>query len=161
MTTYTGDDETLVQNCGYNSGRDVGNLADEQPGGCTARGLPLRRDHPAGGSLLDPTPDDAETTSTLADLEGDVTNAENNGGGWLAFSFHQICDTTTSGCDPVYSWSPENFQAFVTWLASSRPRAQGRDRPAGDRRHRAAPGDDLPDGSRGRGRHQRPPPTRT
>ena len=93
---------------------------DEQPGGCSPGDCPYAEALPTPSADLYsiPTPDDAEVTSTLADLEGDVTNAENNGGGWLVFSFHQICDTSTSGCDPVYSWSPELFQEFATWLAS-------------------------------------------
>ncbi len=36
----------------------------------------------------------------------------------MAFSFHQICDTSTAGCDPVFSWSPELFSQFTQWLAA-------------------------------------------
>lgn len=109
-------DETLVQGCGFNSGRGVGNLNSLEPGGCTYPDCPYAESIPPADPYQINTPDDAETDTTLANMENDVTDAMNNGGGWLAFSFHQICDQSTSGCDPTYSWSPENFEAFVTWL---------------------------------------------
>jgi len=31
---------------------------------------------------------------TLADLQGYVTRAEEAGGGWLTYTFHEICATT-------------------------------------------------------------------
>jgi peptidoglycan/xylan/chitin deacetylase (PgdA/CDA1 family) len=109
-------DETLVQECGYNSGRGVGNINSLDPGGCRFPDCPYAENIPPADPYQINTPDDAESNTTLANMEGDVTDALNNGGGWLAFSFHQICDTTTAGCDPTYSWSPELFQEFVTWL---------------------------------------------
>ena len=115
---FNASDETIVADCGFNSGRGVGNLADEHPGGCTYPDCPYAETIPPTDPYSINTPDDVETTTTLAELEGDVTNAEANGGGWLPFSFHQICDTSTAGCDPVYSWSPDLFTQFVTWLAS-------------------------------------------
>jgi Polysaccharide deacetylase len=110
------EDETLVQTCGFNSGRGVGNINSVEPGGCTFPDCPYAESIPPADPYQINTPDDAETDTTLADMETDVTDALNNGGGWLVFSFHQICDTSTAGCDPTYSWSPENFEAFVTWL---------------------------------------------
>jgi hypothetical protein len=110
------EDETLTQDCGFNSGRGVGNINSLDPGGCRFPDCPYAETIPPGDPYQINTPDDAESNTTLADLEGDVTDARNNGGGWLAFSFHQICDTSTSGCDPTYSFSPELFSEFVTWL---------------------------------------------
>ena len=49
-----------------------------------------------------------------------VTNAENNGGGWLAFSFHPICDKGTPGCDPIYSVSPTLFNSSSTGCRARR-----------------------------------------
>ncbi len=109
-------DETLVRGCGFNSGRGVGNVNSLEPGGCAFPDCPYAETIPPADPYQISTPDDAETGATLANMENDVTDAMNNGGGYLAFSFHQICDQGTSGCDPTYSWSPENFAAFVTWL---------------------------------------------
>jgi ricin-type beta-trefoil lectin protein/polysaccharide deacetylase len=110
------EDETLVKACGFNSGRGVGNVASVDPGACAYPDCPYAETIPPADPYQIATPDDAEQTTTLADMEKTVTNAENHGGGLLAFSFHQICDTSTAGCDPVYSWSPKLFSQFVTWL---------------------------------------------
>jgi peptidoglycan/xylan/chitin deacetylase (PgdA/CDA1 family) len=111
-------DETVAEECGFNSARSVGSLADTQVDGCTYPGCPYAETIPPADPYSIRTPDDAEVTTTVAQLEADVTNAVNNGGGLLAFSFHQICDTTTAGCDPTFSWSPTLFDQFVKWLAS-------------------------------------------
>jgi hypothetical protein len=109
-------DEAIVAGCGYNSGRTVGNVSSVQPGGCSPSDCPYAESIPPADPYAIATPDDTEQTTTLAELETNVTNAENNGGGWLVFSFHQICDTPATGCDPVYSWSPTLFDQFLTWL---------------------------------------------
>jgi hypothetical protein len=109
-------DETLVKTCGFNSGRGVGDINSLEPGGCKFPDCPYAESIPPADPYQINAPDDAETNTTLADMENEVTDAMNNGGGWLAFSFHQICDQGTAGCDPTYSWSTENFEAFVTWL---------------------------------------------
>lgn len=108
--------ETLVKTCGFNSGRGVGDINSVEPGGCLYPDCPYAESIPPADPYYIRTPDDAETGTTLANEETDVTDAMKNGGGWLNFSFHQICDKSTAGCDPTYSWSPANFQAFVTWL---------------------------------------------
>lgn len=40
-----------------------------------------------------------------------VTGVENDGGGWVIFVFHHVCD----GCDQ-YAVSPEVFSEFAQWL---------------------------------------------
>ena len=40
-----------------------------------------------------------------------VTEVENNGGGWVIFVFHHVCD----GCDQ-YAVKPEIFSEFAQWL---------------------------------------------
>jgi peptidoglycan/xylan/chitin deacetylase (PgdA/CDA1 family) len=110
------EDETLVQECGFNSGRSVGNINSLEPGGCTYPDCPYAETIPPGDPYQINTPDDAETDTTLADMEDEVIDAQTHGGGWLAFSFHQICDQSTPGCDPTYSWSPELFQDFINFL---------------------------------------------
>jgi hypothetical protein len=110
------EDETLVKTCGFNSGRGVGDVASVDPGACTYPDCPYAETIPPADPYNIATPDDAEQTTTLADMEKTVTNAESHGGGLLAFSFHQICVAGTAGCDPVYSWSPTLFNNFLTWL---------------------------------------------
>src|ERR1039457_2900783 len=109
-------DETLVKACGFNSGRGVGNVASADLGACAYPDCPYAETIPPADLYQINTPDDAEQTTTLAQMEKTVTNAETHGGGLLALSFHQICATTTAGCDPVYSWSPTLFNNFLTWL---------------------------------------------
>ena len=108
-------DETLAKTCGFNSARGVGNIEDPA-GPCHFPDCPYAESIPPADPYQINTPDDVEQTTTLNTLEQTVTNAENNGGGWLAFNLHQICDKGTSGCDPVYSFSPTLFNSFLTWL---------------------------------------------
>lgn len=115
---YSAADEPIVQQCGFNSARGVGDLAETIPNGCTFPDCPYAESVPPADPYSIRTPSDGETSTTLAELESSVTNAENNGGGFLAFSFHQICDTTTAGCDPTYSVSPSFFNSFLDWLAT-------------------------------------------
>jgi hypothetical protein len=109
------EDETLVKQCGFNSGRGVGNIEDPA-GPCHFPDCPYAESIPPADPYQINTPDDIEQTTTLATLEQTVTNAENHGGGWLAFNLHQICVKGSSGCDPVYSFSPTLFNNFLTWL---------------------------------------------
>src|SRR6185437_11200415 len=62
------------------------------------------------------TPSDGEVSTTVAEMQAQVTAARLTTGGWLVFSFHQICNAGTAGCDPTYSFSPAKFEQFVTWL---------------------------------------------
>jgi peptidoglycan/xylan/chitin deacetylase (PgdA/CDA1 family) len=45
-----------------------------------------------------------------------ITEVENNGGGWVIFVFHHVCD----GCDQ-YSVKPEVFSQFAQWLGEQQP----------------------------------------
>ena len=40
-----------------------------------------------------------------------VTEVEKDGGGWVIFVFHHVCD----GCDQ-YAVNPETFSKFAQWL---------------------------------------------
>jgi hypothetical protein len=71
---------------------------------------------PPANPFVTRTAPDIRDDDTLADVEGYVTQAEQNGGGWVQIPFHQICD---GNCD-VYSTTPELFTAFLDWL---QPRA--------------------------------------
>src|SRR6202044_2383195 len=56
-------------------------------------------------------PQSIQDNWSLADIEGEVTQAEGSGG-WSVLVFHHVCD---NACD-AYSATPENFNALLTWL---------------------------------------------
>jgi hypothetical protein len=66
---------------------------------------------------LDPfatrTAEPSGPTTTLANLQQSVTQAEINGGGWVQFVFHGICD----GCGASDATSPATMTAFLDWLS--------------------------------------------
>jgi peptidoglycan/xylan/chitin deacetylase (PgdA/CDA1 family) len=92
----------VVQYCGDNSGRGVTGVNDKT---VFAETIPP----------LDPydtrTPADPKQGTTVATIEGYVTAAEQNGGGWVQLTFHHIC----SSCD-AYSITEANMQALLDWL---------------------------------------------
>jgi peptidoglycan/xylan/chitin deacetylase (PgdA/CDA1 family) len=102
--------DDVAKQCGYNSARDVGGLL--VPGStCTtclyADSIPPR------GAYDVRTPDSADITTTLELIEGYVTAAEQDGGGWVPLVFHHVCD----GCSDI-AVSPAFFTAFLDWLAA-------------------------------------------
>jgi len=94
----------VVQYCGDNSGRGVAGVNDRTVFGET---IPP----------LDPyatrTPPDPKRGTTVATIEGYVTSAEQNGGGWVQLTFHHICN----GCD-AYSITATDMQALLDWLST-------------------------------------------
>jgi peptidoglycan/xylan/chitin deacetylase (PgdA/CDA1 family) len=101
----------IVQSCGYNSGRGVTGIIS--PGGCTS--CPYAETIPPPDRFLTRTPENPQTTTTLADLQSYVTQAETHGGGWVQIVFHHLC----LGCDQ-YSTPPATLDDLLTWL---QPRA--------------------------------------
>jgi peptidoglycan/xylan/chitin deacetylase (PgdA/CDA1 family) len=105
--------ERLAGACGYNSARGVGGLVT--PGSCA--GCPNAESSPAADPYDVRTSDSVKTTTTLSQLEGYVTQAQQNGGGWVPVVFHHVCDD----CDPAYAVSPSLLAAFLDWLQTQRP----------------------------------------
>ncbi len=68
FSDYIPADEPLAQDCGFNSARGVGSLADAQPNGCTFPDCPYAETIPPADPFSIRTPDDAEVTTTLAAL---------------------------------------------------------------------------------------------
>jgi peptidoglycan/xylan/chitin deacetylase (PgdA/CDA1 family) len=101
--------EQITAACGYNSGRGVGDLV--VPNGCD--GCAYANPIPPLDAYKLKTPDSIKIDTTLDVLEGYVTQAENNGGGWVPLVFHHVCD----GCDSL-SVSPATLNAFLDWLAA-------------------------------------------
>jgi len=98
--------EKVVHDCGYNSGRGVSGVNDRRVFAETI---------PPLDAYATRTPPNPKQGTTLATIEGYVTAAEQNGGGWVQLVFHHLCD----GCD-AYSITPANFTALLDWL---QPRA--------------------------------------
>jgi peptidoglycan/xylan/chitin deacetylase (PgdA/CDA1 family) len=100
--------EGIVRDCGYESGRGVTGIAS--PGGCTM--CPFAETIPPPDPYLTRTPENAESTTTLADLQGYVTQAEQHGGGWVQIVIHHVC----LGCGEQYSTPPATLDALLAWL---------------------------------------------
>jgi peptidoglycan/xylan/chitin deacetylase (PgdA/CDA1 family) len=94
----------VVQYCGDNSGRGVTGVNDKT---VFAETIPPPNPYDTR------TPADPKQGTTVATIEGYVTAAEQNGGGWVQLTFHHIC----SGCD-AYSITETNMQALLDWLST-------------------------------------------
>jgi peptidoglycan/xylan/chitin deacetylase (PgdA/CDA1 family) len=103
--------EKTVRDCGYRSGRLLGDLQTRF--GCA--GCAYAERTPPADPFATKALDQVDDTWTLADLQQSVVNAEKNGGGWVQFTFHDICD----GCSDL-AISPSVFGQFLSWL---KPRA--------------------------------------
>jgi peptidoglycan/xylan/chitin deacetylase (PgdA/CDA1 family) len=101
--------EQIVQNCGYSTGRGVGGIAS----GSVCGGCPYAETIPPGDPYALQTPEPAVTSTTLAQLQSYVTNAESHGGGWVVLVFHGICSNSCAGSN---SLNPTVFTAFLDWL---------------------------------------------
>ncbi len=106
---YAAGTESVVEGCGYNSARSIGGVAS--PGSCSgcpgAETLPPQDDY----ALI--TPDSIKSSTTMQDLEGFVTQAEQQGGGWVQLVMHHVC--AGSGCDTL-SVAPSTLSSFLDWL---------------------------------------------
>ena len=105
--TFDSSTGPVVQGCGYSSARAASGV------GCET--CPAAETIPPVEPFATRAIDSIFYTNTLDQMKGYVTRAEANGGGWLQFVFHDVCNS----CDP-YSITEANFTALVDWLA---PRA--------------------------------------
>jgi len=104
----------MVQQCGYSSAREVGGVqSDICPTGC-----PFAETLPPANPFVTRTAPDMRIDTTLAMVEGYVTQAEQHGGGWVQLVFHDMCSTDCTGDD--YSTTPAMLGQFLDWL---QPRA--------------------------------------
>jgi len=97
--------EQIVKECGYDTGRSVGDLWYEGP---YAETIPPQDPYRLR------TAEGATTGTTLAELKASVTDAETHGGGWVSFVFHGICDNQCTNSNSV---TTATFTAFLDWLA--------------------------------------------
>jgi peptidoglycan/xylan/chitin deacetylase (PgdA/CDA1 family) len=100
--SFDGGTEQVVRDCGYNSGRGVSGIDKTGP---FAETIPP----------LDPyatrTPPNPKKSTKLTTLEQYVLAAEANGGGWVQFVFHRLCEQ----CGP-YAITPAKLTAFLDFL---------------------------------------------
>jgi len=98
----------IVQDCGYVTSRNGTEFEEFDP--------PLHAESVPPPDMFDlRTPHGVTNSTTLAEIQSLVTDAETHGGGWVEIRIHHICD----GCDPD-SISQANLTALLDWLA---PRA--------------------------------------
>ena len=130
----------LVAACGYNSARAGGRSS--------ATRRRLRRDRAAARRLLAPHAGrTSRTTTTLAQMKAMVTNAENNGGGWVPLELHDVCDGPNDPLLPAgapcnapvrdHARALHPVPRLAQGRGRRRPRA-GQDRARGRRRAAAA-----------------------
>jgi putative cell wall-binding protein/peptidoglycan/xylan/chitin deacetylase (PgdA/CDA1 family) len=105
--------ESIVQGCGYNSARGLGDLKTAPGTDCAecanAETIPPADPYDTAAA------DQVDSTWTLAQLEARVTDAEAEGG-WVQLTFHHICDGCGNGADDP-TIDPALFDQFTTWLA--------------------------------------------
>ncbi|MCB1026812.1 MAG: polysaccharide deacetylase family protein, partial [Microthrixaceae bacterium] len=102
--------ESIVAGCGYTAARDVGGLkAASSCGGC-----PLSQAVPPSNPMALRTNGSVRRDTTLAEMKGWVTAAENaESGGVVPLVLHHICN----GCD-TYSVSQSILEDFLDWLVA-------------------------------------------
>ena len=94
----------VVQYCGDNSARTVSGVNDHKVFAETI---------PPASPYATRTPPDPKKGTKLGTIEGYVTSAEQNGGGWVQLTFHHICNR----CD-AYSIPPATMQSLLDWLST-------------------------------------------
>ena len=100
--SFTNDTKAMIQACGYSSGRGT----ESFEGLCA----------PLCSESIPPADMYATRVAGygpdgLANLQSRVTDAENNGGGWVQLLFHGLC--TNCG---VNGMDPATFNSFLNWL---------------------------------------------
>jgi peptidoglycan/xylan/chitin deacetylase (PgdA/CDA1 family) len=105
---YNATVKSMVRDCGYLSGRTVGGIRS----GNVCSDCPFAETIPPPDAYATRTPEDITNSTSLAQMQTYVTQAEQNGGGWVQFVFHDV--GTNQGI------SLSQFTAFLDWLG---PRA--------------------------------------
>jgi peptidoglycan/xylan/chitin deacetylase (PgdA/CDA1 family) len=110
---YNATVKSIVQECGYASGRGAFGLRNITSTTDT-RPFASRIPPPDRYAIL--TPCCIRSDVTLTQLQNYIIGAENNGGGWVPLVLHRICENC-GGDSPAPSMTPATFQALVDWLA--------------------------------------------
>ena len=110
---YNATAKSIVQECGYASGRGAFGLRNITS---TTDTRPLAGPIPPPDRYAILTPCCIGSNVTLEQLQNYIVQAENNGGGWVPLVLHRICENC-GGDTPSPSMTPATFQAFVDWLS--------------------------------------------
>ncbi|MFB3979677.1 polysaccharide deacetylase family protein [Microbacterium proteolyticum] len=108
FASSTPEVEKAVADCGYSSGRLLGDIRSRF--GCPECSY-AESTRPAARFALRAL-DQVDASWTLDDLKQGVLNAESNGGGWVQYTFHDVC---ADACSDL-AVTPTVFSKFVTWL---------------------------------------------
>lgn len=103
----------IVGACGYLLARTHGGI--HRPGGCS--GCPRAESIPPADPLRLRASASVRSDEDLADLQGFVLRAEQAGGGWVNFNFHEVLPDCSAD---TYCVEIAVLEAFLAWLA---PRA--------------------------------------
>lgn len=125
---YDANAESIVKNCGYSMGRAAGGIDVNGPGAgpVYAETIPpkdplaVRTDYnaPAGNPPNVPP-------LQLSDMQAAVNGAAANGGGWITFTFHEICSQTydpSNYSECIGDWGPvelDTLNSLLTWLQNA------------------------------------------
>ncbi|HEY2193162.1 MAG TPA: polysaccharide deacetylase family protein [Actinomycetospora sp.] len=112
--------EAAVRDCGYASARAVGGLGIAGP---TCPTCHTAESVPPSDPYAVRTAAQVTDTTTLADLQRNVVNAENTGGGWVPFIFHHESCSVGCGSGDLAS-TPALLDQFAAWLVGQQQ--QGR-----------------------------------
>ena len=107
--------QQIVEDCGYNSARDVGGL--KSAGLCP--GCPWTNPVPPANLYMIRTNDSIQTDTPLSIMQQYVIDAEQNGGGYVPFVFHHVCEACDSN-----AVTPAQLAAFLDWLQQRAPATQ-------------------------------------
>ncbi|MGK3647699.1 S-layer homology domain-containing protein [Pseudarthrobacter enclensis] len=109
--------EQIVRDCGYNSGRGLGDLESHIAG---TTGFGFAENLPPADPYVTRAHDQVDSTWTLANLQDLVNKSVTNGGGWVQYTFHHVgLGTPTAATDPL-TISQELFNQFADWLAAEK-----------------------------------------
>jgi peptidoglycan/xylan/chitin deacetylase (PgdA/CDA1 family) len=105
--------QAVLAGCGYRYGIAQGGLDHEN----CKQACQFAETLPPANPLALESPLSVTKDWTLADLQGWVTRAEEQGG-WLGLTFHMLCD----GCNYNYTITPAVFHDFLAWLSAREAR---------------------------------------
>ncbi|MGN7968371.1 polysaccharide deacetylase family protein [Microbacterium sp. 22296] len=108
FASSTPEVERAAEACGYSSARLLGDIRSRF--GCPDCAF-AESPRPTNRFALKAL-DQVDATWSLDDLKAGVTNAERNGGGWVQFTFHDVC---ADACSDL-AVDPGVFSSFVAWL---------------------------------------------
>ena len=122
---YDATAESIVQSCGYTTGRAAGGIdtAGTGAGPVYAETIPAK-DPYATRTVFDPPTGNPPNVPpiTLAHLQDSVTAAAQHGGGWVPLVFHQVCSQTFDPAEYstcIADYGPielDTLNAFLDWL---------------------------------------------